>query len=171
VVHPRPAYAALRVVDEESAGMRELDSGKGMAEVARQYQLSPKRLETWKGEWRAQGELAFPGKGARPQARLDSERIAVLERKIGQQTMEIDFFKKSLARFQGTSPGSRRKWRRRICEQIQEAVETEAGVSRLCQTTGVSRAGSRPPVCVGDLRGHVAKARDNSQHEPAREPL
>jgi transposase len=75
--------------------MRELDSGKGMAEVARQYQLSPKRLETWKGEWRAKGELAFPGKGARPQARLDSERVAVLERKIGQQTMEIDFLKKS----------------------------------------------------------------------------
>jgi hypothetical protein len=75
--------------------MRELDSGKGMAEVARQYQISPKRLETWKDEWRAKGELAFPGKGARPQARLDSERIAVLERKIGQQTMEIDFLKKS----------------------------------------------------------------------------
>src|ERR1700750_695899 len=79
--------------------MRELDSGKGMAEVARQYQISPKRWETWKGEWRAKGDLAFPGKGARPQARLDSERIAVLERKIGQQTMEIDFLKKVLRRF------------------------------------------------------------------------
>jgi hypothetical protein len=58
--------------------MRELDSGKGVAEVDRQYQLnqlSPKRLEMWKGEWRAKGELAFPGKGARPQARLDSERM------------------------------------------------------------------------------------------------
>ena len=54
---------------------------------------------TERGEWRAKGELAFPGKGARPQARLDSERIAVLERKIGQQTMEIDFLKKVLRRF------------------------------------------------------------------------
>jgi transposase len=51
-----------------------------MAEVARMYQLSPKRLETWKGEWRAKGELAFPGKSARPQTRLDAERIAELER-------------------------------------------------------------------------------------------
>ena len=81
------------------ACMRELDAGKGVAEVARQYQISPKRLETWKGEWRAKGELAFPGKSARPQARLDSERIAVLERKIGHQTMEIDFLKKVLRRF------------------------------------------------------------------------
>src|SRR5436309_4314252 len=28
------------------------------------------------GEWRAKGELAFPGKSARPQPRLDAERIA-----------------------------------------------------------------------------------------------
>ena len=47
--------------------MREIDSGKGMAEVARMYQLSPKRLETWRSEWRAKGDLAFPGKGAQPQ--------------------------------------------------------------------------------------------------------
>jgi hypothetical protein len=38
--------------------------------------------------------LAFPGKGARPQARLDAERIALLERKIGQQTVEIEPLKK-----------------------------------------------------------------------------
>jgi hypothetical protein len=41
------------------AAMREIDSGKGMAEVARMYQLSPKRLETWRSEWRAKGELAI----------------------------------------------------------------------------------------------------------------
>lgn len=81
------------------AMMREIDSGKGIAEVARTYQVSPKRLEVWKGEWRAKGELAFPGHEARPQSRLDAERIAQLERKIGQQSMEIDFLKKVLRRF------------------------------------------------------------------------
>src|SRR5437016_6335666 len=80
------------------ACMRELDAQE-LAEIARQYQLSPKRLERWKSEWRAKGELAFPGKGARPQARLDAERIAELERKIGQQAMEIDLLKKVLQRF------------------------------------------------------------------------
>jgi transposase len=92
---PRQQYSR----ELKIACMRELDAGKSMAEIARQYQLSPKRLETWKGEWRAKGELAFPGKGARPQARLDAERMAELERKIGQQTMEIDFLKKVLRRF------------------------------------------------------------------------
>jgi transposase len=91
---PRQEYSR----ELKIACMRELDSGKVLAEVARQYHLSLKRLETWKGEWRTNGELAFPGKGARPQARPDSARIAVLERKIGQQTMKIDF-QQSLAVF------------------------------------------------------------------------
>src|ERR1700745_2009080 len=92
---PRQEYSR----ELKTACMRELDPGKGVAEVARQYQLSPKRLENWKGEWRAKGELAFPGKGARPQARLDSERTAGLERKSGEQTMAVRFLKKVLRRF------------------------------------------------------------------------
>src|SRR3989475_11896587 len=92
---PRQQYSR----ELKIAVMREIDSGKGIAEVARMYQLSPKRLETWKGEWRAKGELAFPGKSARPQSRLDAERIAELERKIGQHAMELDFLKKALQHF------------------------------------------------------------------------
>jgi len=81
------------------AAMHEIESGKGIAEVARMFQVSPKRLETWKGEWRAKGELAFPGNGSQPQAKLDAEQIALLERKVGQQAMEIEFLKKALRRF------------------------------------------------------------------------
>ena len=65
---PRQQYSRELKV----ATMRELDAGKSMAHVARQYQLSPKRLEVWKGEWRAKGELAFPGQGGRPQAKSDA---------------------------------------------------------------------------------------------------
>ena len=92
---PRQQYSR----DMKVATMREIDSGKSTAEVARMFQVSPRRLETWKSEWRAKGELAFPGQGSRPQARVDAERIALLERKIGQQTMEIEFLKKALRRF------------------------------------------------------------------------
>jgi transposase len=81
------------------AAMREIDSGKSIGEVARMYQVSPNRLEAWKGEWRAKGELAFPGHLAGTQSKLDAERIPELERKIGQQAMEIDFLKKVLRRF------------------------------------------------------------------------
>jgi hypothetical protein len=37
----------------------------------------------------------FLTKGAHPQPRLDAERIIELERKVGQQTMELDFSKKA----------------------------------------------------------------------------
>src|SRR5260370_788381 len=97
---PRQEYSR----ELKIAVMRAIDLGKSMAEVARMYQVSPKRLEVWKGEWRAKGEMAFPGKGARPQPRLDAERIAELERKIGQQTMELDFLKKALRHFREQPP-------------------------------------------------------------------
>src|SRR4029077_8429247 len=81
------------------ATMRELDSGKSVAEVARTYQVSPKRLETWRGEWRARGEqLAFPGHAAQSQAKVDGQRIPELERKIGQEAMDR-LLKKVLRRF------------------------------------------------------------------------
>ncbi len=41
----------------------------------------------------------FPGNASRPQSKLDADRIAELERKIEQQAMEIEFFKKALRRF------------------------------------------------------------------------
>jgi|SRR5579864_674438 transposase len=108
------------------ATMRELEAGKSIAHVAREYQVSPKRLEVWKGEWRAKGELAFPGQGVRAQAKLDAERIPQLERKIGQQAMEIDFLKKALRRFReqplpivvnggaGSTSKSRKRPKRRL---------------------------------------------------------
>ena len=92
---PRQEYSR----ELKIAAMQEIESGKGIAAVARMMQVSPKRLETWKGEWRAKGELAFPGNGGRPQSKMDAEQIAQLERKIGQQVMEIEFLKKALRRF------------------------------------------------------------------------
>ena len=51
--------------DLKIAAMRALDAGSASGEIARKYQLSPKLLERWRGEWRARGELAFPGTGRR----------------------------------------------------------------------------------------------------------
>ncbi len=88
------------------AAMREIDSGRGIGEVARHLELSPKLLERWRGEWRARGELAFPGIGRRSVSPALSElqRIAELERKIGQLTMENDFLKKALEHFRDHHP-------------------------------------------------------------------
>jgi putative transposase len=93
--------------DLKIAVMRALDAGSATGEVARKYQLSPKLLERWRGEWRAKGELAFPGngrRGAELPAVDDARRIAELERKIGQLTMENDFLKKALQHFRDHHP-------------------------------------------------------------------
>src|SRR5262252_892686 len=89
------------------ATMRALDAGSATGEIARKYQLSPKLLERWRGEWRAKGELAFPGigrRGADLPALDDARRMAELERKIGQLTMENDFLKKALQHFRDFHP-------------------------------------------------------------------
>jgi len=93
--------------DLKIAAMRALDGGCTGGEIARKYQVSPKLLERWRGEWRAKGDLAFPGNG-RQAASLpavdDARRIAELERKIGQLTMENDFLKKALQHFREHHP-------------------------------------------------------------------
>ena len=93
--------------DLKIAVMRALDAGSATGEIARKYQLSPKLLERWRGEWRTKGELAFPGigrRGADLPALDDARRVAELERKIGQLTMENDFLKKALQHFKVHHP-------------------------------------------------------------------
>src|SRR3979411_3044577 len=93
--------------DLKITAMRALDAGALTGEIARKYQLSPKLLERWRGEWRAKGEAAFPGNGRRGAELValdDARRIAELERKIGQIPMENDFLKKALQHFRDHHP-------------------------------------------------------------------
>jgi transposase len=72
--------------DLKVAAMREIDTGRTIAEVARQLQLSPTLLQRWRSEWMALGESAFPGGGRRQMppttAMTELRRIAELERQI-----------------------------------------------------------------------------------------
>jgi transposase len=98
---------AVYTRDLKIAAMRAIDAGSTTGEIARKYQLSPHLLHRWRGEWHAKGEDAFPGigrRGADLVALDDSRRIAELERKIGQLTVENDFLKKALQHFRDHHP-------------------------------------------------------------------
>src|SRR5262249_56703592 len=93
--------------DLKIAAMRALETGSTIAEIARKYQLSPKLLERWRGEWRAKGDLAFPGVGRRGvslPAGDDAPPVAGVGRKNWQLTMGNELFKKTLTPFKGQHP-------------------------------------------------------------------
>lgn len=78
------------------AAVRRLEMGASTAEVARACEVNPNLLHRWRREFRDGVETAFPGLGRKRET--NENRIAELEQKIGQQTMEIAFLKRVLQR-------------------------------------------------------------------------
>lgn len=79
------------------AAVRRLDAGASIAEVARAFEVNPNLLHRWRKEFRLGPGNVFPGAGKR---RWDETKVAQLERKVGQQTVEIDFLKGCLQRLE-----------------------------------------------------------------------
>ena len=77
--------------------IQQLDGGSSAAEVARAFEINANLLHRWRKEFRHGPGNAFPGAGKR---RWEEARVAQLERKVGQQTVEIDFLKGCLQRIE-----------------------------------------------------------------------
>ena len=97
------------------AALWQLDSGVSIAAVARGCEIDASLLHRWRRDFRQSPEEAFPGLGKK---RADENRVAELERKVGQQALEIDFLKRCLLRIEEQrmlqaltgKPLSTRKW-------------------------------------------------------------
>jgi transposase len=96
------------------AAIRRLEQGTPIAEVSRGLEVNPNVLHRWRREFRQGPGNVFPGNGKQ---RWSEGRIAELERKVGQQTLEIDFLKGCLQRIEeqrmlqaltGNPPSSRK---------------------------------------------------------------
>jgi transposase len=72
-----------------------LSGGAGLSELARHHDLSRELLRTWVKKHEA-GELAG-GRPVTPDRRAYEAKIAGLERKVGQLTMELDLLNRGLA--------------------------------------------------------------------------
>jgi transposase len=74
----------------KEAAVRRLELGASVAEVSRACKVNPNVLHRWRRELREFGAKAFTGPGRN---RADENRIAALERKVGQQVVEIEFLR------------------------------------------------------------------------------
>jgi transposase len=79
------------------AAVRRLEQGVSIGEAARALEVSANVLHRWQREFRQGQGNAFPGNG---KPRWSEGRIAELERKVGQQALEIDFLKGCLQRIE-----------------------------------------------------------------------
>ena len=79
------------------AAVRRLEQGVSIGQAARALEVNPNVLHRWRREFRIGTGNAFPGHGKQ---RWAEGRIAELERKIGQQALEIDFLKQCLQRIE-----------------------------------------------------------------------
>ena len=70
-----------------------LNGGQSVAEVARALEVHPSELHRWRRELQEHGARAFRGVGKK---RAEDIHVVELERKVGQQVMEIDFLKRAL---------------------------------------------------------------------------
>ena len=72
------------------AAVKRMQSGSSLARIARELEVNPNQLHQWKRQFEDRPNSAFSGEGRR---RPEETAVAELERKVGQQAMEIDFLK------------------------------------------------------------------------------
>jgi transposase-like protein len=112
------------------AAVRRMMAGEDVSALSRELQVLRKDLYYWRTRFRAGGPEALRGKGRpkktevvrlqpnEPSGEVERarERIAALERKIGQQQVDLDFFRQALqqvggARRPSAEPGAPRSTR------------------------------------------------------------
>ena len=98
--------------DFKRAAVTRMEAGESSSALSAELAVKRTRLYRWRDEVRRHGEKAFPGKAGRPtkvalltrkhgpegatELAQAQRRIVELERKIGQQQLDLDFFKQAL---------------------------------------------------------------------------
>jgi transposase len=74
--------------------LRELDSGKSLAQICREHNVSRFLVARWRREYGENPEGAFAGNG---KACRDADQLKEMERLVGRLYAENDFLKRALA--------------------------------------------------------------------------
>jgi len=90
-----------RRFDADFKGKVALEAIRGdltIAELANKYSVGPTQIKEWKTEVMENARLVFEKEGAKHDPAVH-EMMAALERKVGQQAIQLDFLKKNLLKF------------------------------------------------------------------------
>jgi transposase len=114
----RVIHFSRRTFTEEFklAAVRRVQAGTPIRELSGELEVSRNMLYRWAREFRKAPGEAFPGNSQR---QWPEGRVADLERKIGQQALEIDYLKKCLQRIEDT--------RTHVLRRNQRSPETSRG--------------------------------------------
>jgi transposase len=92
--------------DFKIAVVREIETGKSLAQVSRENGIHPSLIVKWKNEYFENPEKAFSGNG---RVYKDQARMAELERLVGRLYAENEFLKKALRTLESRIQEERRR--------------------------------------------------------------
>jgi len=78
------------------AALQRMLAGENVSALARELGVRRKYLYQWRERFRAGGPLALRSRAPPDALTTAQRRIAELERKVGQQQVELDFFQRAL---------------------------------------------------------------------------
>ena len=108
--------------------LRRMEAGENVSVLARELRVSRKSIYQWRNRYRVAGSMALRGRGRKTKAEISAHegepaaekqpdkearqtsleelaraqrQISALERKIGQQQVELDFFQQALRQVRG----------------------------------------------------------------------
>ncbi len=141
----------------------ELESGKPLAQIAREHSIHPGVPSRWREELAENPEKAFSGNGNQYK---DQARIAELERLLGQAHAEIELLKKSLCHDPKESSGGENKTDAEGRFMTIQEIHSDGlslSISQSCHALEVSRSGyykwrvqpERIPSANMDLKNQI----------------
>lgn len=86
--------------------LREIETGKTIAQAARQHELHPNLITRWRTLQAQYAQQAFAGNGNHYK---QEARIAELERLVGRLTFENDFLKKALLHLEAQKANAKKQ--------------------------------------------------------------
>src|SRR4029077_13502220 len=151
--------------------LERLKSCRNATELAAELGIHRTQLYKWRDQMEPIED--GPGPAANSRERQLRKEIRELNRVLGEKVLEVDFFKRCLAKNRGSTPEQRRLWREGVYDRIREWMPMQGSLSieRMC---GLRQPGGLLPVAAGADTGgrrHGSAVGDSDHRAGTSAPL